>query len=156
MWGRMETPKKQRGRPRKEPDRIPFWRFVRAGIAMCAYDEARQKGEKHSAAIAQAVAFVREHFAGMRISETELRRVLSMWRPKGVQTIFRFERSVWTDDPGMGFDTIREQPGILHWREGQAESVPPEGCSTSAPMIFQIRLSERPNYPRHNRKSPKD
>jgi hypothetical protein len=123
---------------------------------MCAYDEARQKGEKHSVAIAEAVAFVREHFAGMRISETELRRVLARCRPRGAGTIFRFERLVWTDDGEMGFDTIREQPGILHGHEGQAKAVPREGCSISAPMLFKIRFSERPNYPRHNRKSPKE
>lgn len=152
----METEKRKRGRPRKTNDRVPFWRFALAGIAMCAYDEARQKGEKHSVAISEAVAFVREYFAGMQISETELRRVLARWRPRGAGTIFRFERSVWPDDEGMGFDNIHEQPSVLHRSEGQAESVPPEGRSVSAPMVFKIRLSERPNYLRHNRKNPEE
>jgi hypothetical protein len=102
-------------------------------MSMSAYDEARQKGEKHSVAITQAVDSVAQYHAGLRVSETELRRILATWRPRGAERILRFERLVWID-----------------------EEVTPEVGSSSAPMVLTIRLCERPSYSRHNRRQPKD
>ena len=47
--------KKSKGRPRKVADSMQPWQFGRAGRGMAAYDEAREKGEKHSAAVRYAV-----------------------------------------------------------------------------------------------------
>src|SRR5580700_7079937 len=51
----MQTGKRRPGRPRKEAGTVECTRFVRAGIAMAAYDEARQNDQKHSVAVRQAV-----------------------------------------------------------------------------------------------------
>ena len=50
LGGPME-PIKQRGRPRKQKDTIESWQFGRVAMALPAYDEARTKGDKHSAAV---------------------------------------------------------------------------------------------------------
>ena len=43
--------KRRKGRPRKKEDSIEFWQFARAARVMCAYDEARERGDKHSVAV---------------------------------------------------------------------------------------------------------
>jgi hypothetical protein len=51
-------------------------------MILSAYDRARRRGEKHSAAIAEVVLTVKAAWPEMRISETEVRRVLAEFRPK--------------------------------------------------------------------------
>jgi len=55
----------------------------RSTVVVYGYDEARKRGEKHLTALQEAVACVRKEFPGMPISETEVRRVLAKWRPRG-------------------------------------------------------------------------
>jgi len=129
----MGLERRQRGRPRKAGDTIPLWKFAREGAAMWAYDEARGSGEKHSAAVAQAADFVKKLYPGIRISETEVRRILAMRRPRNAGTILRFERSIMTEEQGPSNDD-------------QAHGT----------TVFKIRFAERPTYPRHNRKNPKE
>jgi len=51
----MEMEKKGKGRPRQAKNMIQFWQFARAARVMCAYDEARERGDKHSVAVWGAV-----------------------------------------------------------------------------------------------------
>ena len=74
--------KKKLGRPRKKEGVISFWNFQRAGIVMSLYDEARKSGQKHIAAIAQTVELIKQRDPVMRISETEVKRILATWRPR--------------------------------------------------------------------------
>lgn len=99
--------KRQRGRPRKERDRIDPWRFTRASLAVCAYDEARGRGEKHSVAITEAVDFVKRRRPEMKISKTEVKRVLASLRPRnaGICPARRTVGSNRTGNPEMAVDT---------------------------------------------------
>ncbi len=146
--------KRKRGRPRKKEDTIQPWQFARAALAMCAYDEARAKGEKHSVAVAQATYFVKKRHPEMRISETEVKRILATWRPRNVGTILRFERSVLTEEKIKKFRWIREQLATLQGKRGLILPVPPNYDQGPSFAAFTIRFAERPNYPRHNRKIP--
>lgn len=53
----------------------------RITLAVFGYDEARTAGAKHLAAVEEAVRFVRSADPRMRISTTEVKRILAEWRP---------------------------------------------------------------------------
>ena len=146
----METKRKRRGRPRKAADSMPFWQFARAGSVICAYDEARERGEKHSVAIGLAVDFVRKIQPQVPISEAEVRRVLAKLRPKSSSTILRFERASPSEDDQIRHREFREELANLNEKKGLKLPIPPKEISTS----IIVRLGERVDYPRHNRKTP--
>jgi hypothetical protein len=152
--GSMERRNRNRGRPRKEGGRIEFWQFRRAAEAMCAYDEAREKGEKHSAAVRYAVDLLKQRHPERPISKTEVKRILAMWRPKESQAILRFERKSLTEEDVKKRRWIVEQLAILQRKEGLEVELPsnPGASPSTAPLI--IRFGKRPNYPRHNRRIP--
>ncbi len=50
----------KRGRPRKNGEQ-PIWMLDRVTLVVYAYDQAREAGEKHMAAITEAVEFIREN-----------------------------------------------------------------------------------------------
>ncbi len=114
----MEMEKKKRGRPRKAGDTVQLWQFVRAGVAMCAYDEARGSGEKHSAAVRHAAQFVKQLHPEMPISTTEVKRILAAWRPRSSHTIFRFERSSLGAEDRIMHRLLREQLAMLKGKKG--------------------------------------
>ena len=151
----METEKRRRGRPRKEKGRIEPWQFKRAGLAMCAYDEARGRGEKHSGALEEAVSFVKELHPEMSISEGEVRRILASWRPRNAGTILRFEQSVPTEPEIEKWRRIRESLAALHESKGPTSPVPPKASPPRNAKIVKIRFGERPNHPRSNSKIQK-
>jgi hypothetical protein len=148
----MGIAKKQKGRPRKSPNSLEFWRFVRAAMVMYAYDAAREMDEKHSVAVAQAVDFVRQHHPAMPISETEVRRVLSTWRPKGSHTILRFECSNMTKDDLRRYRWIWKHLALLKGKKGLKVELPTRREFAGNKASLTIRFGERPTYPRHNRK----
>ena len=151
---RME--KRRKGRPRKKEDSIEFWQFARAGIVMAAYDEARKKGEKHRGAVREAVDSVRLGSPEMPISETGVKCILSTFRPRGSGTILRFERSTPSEKDIKINRWIREQLATLQGKKGLTLPVPPNYDLARSVTAFTIRFAERPNYPRHNRKNPKE
>jgi hypothetical protein len=73
------------GRPRKNGLQ-PIWVLGRDTRALYAYERAREKGEKHCVAVSEAVKHVQQTAPWMPISETEVKRILSYWRPKGSTT----------------------------------------------------------------------
>jgi len=70
---------KKAGRPKKNGEQ-PVWMLDRVTLVLHAYDKARKAGAKHMAAIAEAVEFTRENRPRMKISTTEVRRILAQWR----------------------------------------------------------------------------
>jgi hypothetical protein len=148
----MEMPRKRRGQPRKDKDTIEPWQFWRAAIVMWAYDEARMRGEKHSAAIREAVNLFKEHYPDWRISDTEVKRILARFRPSGSQFILRFERKVLTEDGIKERNWLRERLAGRA-QEGQTLQAPPSRTPGQESSVFAIRIAERPNYPRHNCKN---
>jgi hypothetical protein len=142
--------RRQRGRPRKKPDAIPLWQFLRVAAVMCAYHEVRARGEKHSVAVGQAVDFVRKLHPQMPISETEVRRVLAKWRPRGSSALFRFESANPSEEDLNRHRKFREELANLNEKKGLKLPIPQKEISTS----IIVRLGERVDYPRHNRKTP--
>ena len=143
--------KRPRGRPRKKEDSIEPWQFGRAAIVLSAYDEARESGEKHSSAVTSTVEFVRRSSPGVRISDGGVKRILSEFRPRGSGTILRFERSPLSEEDEQKRRFFRELRTALQREKGIE---PPVYDEARRREKFLIRFSERPNYPRHNRKTP--
>lgn len=139
------------GRPKKKEDRMDSRQYGRAAIVMCAYDEARKKGEKHSIAVRYAVDSFRQRSSRMRISETEVKRILSRFRPKGRGAILLFERSTLSEEDIKRRSWIREQIAGLYGEKGITLAQLPVYDETRREK-FTIRFSERPDYSRHNRK----
>lgn len=128
--------------------------FGRAAIMLSAYDEAREKGEKHSSAVTSAVEFVRRCSPGVRISDSGVKRILSTFRPRGSAAILRFERSPLSVEEINKYRSIHEQAVVFAEKNGMTLPEPPVFDETRPREKFIIRYAERPDYPRHNRKSP--
>ena len=116
---------KKPGRPRKHGFQ-PIWMLMRATTAFYAYDEARRRGEKHSAAVQSAACAVRLEYPGMPISETEVKRMLAQWRPSNQ------DMGLIISKPEPPNDTI-----IL-----------PDG--KKARRVLDASFGPRPTYPRIN------
>jgi hypothetical protein len=119
----MTTTKRLPGRPKKKVGELESWRFVRAGLLMCAYDEARGSGHKHCAAVTHAVEYVREHHPEMPVSETEVRRTLATYRPINSRTILRFKRLMFGDEKRARLRLMLEQ--VAKVRGGKNLPMPP-------------------------------
>ena len=144
----MKTQKRAPGRPKKEKGLIELWRFGRAGVVRFAYDEARRRGEKHSAAIICAVEYIRQHYPKMPISETEVRRVLANFQPKKSRTVLLFERATLGGEKLKKFRIVagvqgEKGPGVPSSIQNLPESI----------TSYKFRFATRPQYPRHNKKT---
>jgi hypothetical protein len=151
-----EKLQKKMGRPRKKEGVIVFGDFARAGIVMSMYDEARENGQKHSTAVAQTVELMKQRYPEMRISETEVKRILAEWRPRRGHTILRFERSVLSEEELAKHYWIQDQLAAFPKKEGLKLPATSDVISPKSVMAYKILVGERPNYPRHNRKLPEE
>ncbi len=70
-----------------------------------AYDKARSAGMGYTKALAAAEAFIRDVFPGMPISETEVKRIVALGRPRGAAEVWLVKES------GNGSYTIGVGPG---------------------------------------------
>jgi hypothetical protein len=148
--------KKRKGRPRKEKDIIEFWQFCRVGILLAHFDEVRKKGEKHSVAVSEAADSFRLSNPGVPVSLTAVKRILATFRPRGSRTVLLFERSNLTEADVKRHRWIREMLAAQQKEKGTELQVPPVYDETHRGVKFTIRFSERPNYPRHNAKTPNE
>jgi hypothetical protein len=150
----MQPKKKLRGRPKKKLGELEFWRFVRAGLVMCAFDEARESGHKHSSAITHAVEYVRQHHPEMPISETGVKRTLATYRPVVGRTILQFNRSIFDDEKLARLRCMLEQ--VAKVQSEKNLSAPQTSIKNLPTSLAAIKFGrfERPLYPRHNRKLP--
>jgi hypothetical protein len=146
---------KKLGRPRREKGMISFWNFQRGGIAMSSYDEARKNGEKHSAAVAQTVEFIKQYYPMMRISETEVKRTLAAWRPRRSHTILRIECSTIVGEEVAKPCLIEAQLAAMAEKKEAKLPVPSDVILPKSITTYKMYFGERPNYPRHNRKLPR-
>jgi hypothetical protein len=147
--------KKKMGRPRKKEGVISFWHFQRAGIVMSLYDEAQKNGQKHSAAVAQTVELIKQRDPVMRISETEVKRILAAWRPRGSYIILRLECSTLSEEELAKRYSIESQKPAMSLKKGSKLPAPSEVIHPKSVTTYKMSFGERPNYPRHNRKIPK-
>jgi len=142
----------KRGRPNKNGAK-PGWMLLRSAMVLHAYDQARGMGEKHSAAIATAVTAVQFRVPGMKISETEVKRVLAEFRSKdsgqalivtegiakGPKADSWFEKLEWAAKESRGKWKL---PSFFH------DESKPRRLRT-----FTIQVGSRPRYPRRNARS---
>jgi hypothetical protein len=135
---------------------VKYRDFVRAGIVMSVYDEARENNQKHSVAVVQAVEFVRQRYPKMRISGTGVRRILALWRPRNSGTVLRFERSTVTDEEAGKIAAIRQRLTFLQQTDNPVLPALSDVYPSRTATVFRFGFSERPNYPRHNRKPSED
>ena len=136
----MKAKKKLRRRPKKNPGELEFWRFVRAGLIMCTFDEAREGGDKHSAAITHVVEYVRKHHPGMPVSETEVKRTLATYRPKNIQTILQFKRSIADDGKLATLRCVREQVAKMRSERNSIGAATLDHRTCPEPYNHQVRL----------------
>ena len=148
----MKMEKKGKGRPRQAKNTIQFWQFARAARVMCACDEARERGNKHSVAVRAAVELLKQSNPGMPISQTEVKRILAVWRPRNAGTILRFERKILTEEDIKRHCLILEQQAALQEKTGLGLEIPTNHELTGPIVSLTARFAERLNYPRHNHK----
>ncbi len=151
-----EMKERHRGRPRKKEDTIQPWQFGRAADALCIYNEARERGDKHSVAVAYTVDAMKQCNPEMSISRTEVKRILTSWQSRGSHTVLRFERKSLSEEDIQRKRLIREQLATLQGKEGLPLPTPRDNDLPRNTVAFTIRFAERPNYPRHNRKTPSE
>lgn len=149
----MKTAKRPRGRPKKDEGREKFWRFVRTGIIISAYDEARKGGQKHSAAVTHAVEYLKQHQPEMPVSETVVKRTLATFRSKNNQTTLQFKRSA------VGKRKLARLRSMLKQaQDRQSEIGLPVPSIQNLPKsltAYKFGYAKRPRYPRHNQRTPK-
>jgi len=142
----------KRGRPNKNGVK-PGWMLLRSVMVLHAYDQAMNKGQKRSAAIAEAISTVRSLVPEMRISETGVKRVLAEFRSKdsergwiikegiarGRRANSLFKTLEWVANESCGkwvvpsFSHIKSEPRRLR--------------------TFRIDVGPQPRYPRYNARS---
>jgi hypothetical protein len=117
-----------RGRPQKSGEK-PWWMLQRSLFILLEFHKARNRGLKHSAAIAETVAVIRCKYRDLRVSETEVKRTLAKWMPRDCKTAFLVR------DPANS-NAMHRLP-----------------CGDYRPTM-SIYIGLRPIYPRINQKTP--
>ena len=130
--------------------------FERASLVMTSYDEARKNGQKHSAAVVQTVELIKQSNPMMRISKTEVKRILAAWRPSGSHIILRIECSMLSKEEIAKQYCSEPQPAAMSQKEGSQLPAPSDVMLPKSITTYKMHFGERPNYPRHNRKPPKE
>jgi len=143
------------GRPKNKDGTMTLWRFARAGILMSAFDEARESGEKLSAALTHAVDHVRQRHPKMPVSGSEVRRTLAMYRPINSRIILRFKRSVIDNEKLARLRRMLEQVPKVQGEKSVPAPPPSIKNLLKSRTAITFGYFERPVYPRHNRKVPK-
>ena len=112
---------KPRGRP-KTNGVMQAWVLHRTMVGLYAYDKARSRGEKYEQALRAAVEEVRQTFPEIRMSATEMKRILAEFRPKELELTFLITECENTVTP----------------------------LGRKCEKAWQIRIGPQPEYPRHN------
>jgi hypothetical protein len=116
-------------RPKKNGQK-PMSVLERDMLVIYAYGRARDAGEKHIVAILEAVKYIRDTAPAMRISETEVKRIVARWRPKGKATCLFVSKP----DPEHGIIRV---PGR-------------DGRMINARIMYTASVGPRPTHPRAN------
>jgi hypothetical protein len=140
---------RKRGRPAKNG--LKDSRALSRVLAVLhSYDQARAEGEKYSVAIDEAIAFVRQLHPTMRISQTEAKRVLGEFRPKGACVILKSEFSVAEGEEARKIRSKMSERGFLPISPVESTEIEEEPRPVKR---FKLRFAEAPHYPRHNAKN---
>jgi hypothetical protein len=142
----------KRGRPNKNGAK-PGRMLLRSVMVLDAYDQARGRGEKRSAAITDSVSTVCSRVPEMPISETEVKRVLAEFRSKDCEEAWIFKEGI---AQGPKADAWFD---MLEWIAKQSRGkweVPSFSQDKSKPRrlrTWAIQKGPAPRYPRHNSRS---
>ena len=150
----MKAKRKLQGRPKKQLGELASWRFVRAGLVMCAFDEACESGHKHSSAITHAVEYLRQRHPEMPISETVVKRTLAPYRPLNSRTPLRSKRSIFDDEKLARLRCMLEQVAKVQSEKNLSAPRTPIKNLPKSLTAIKFGYFERPLYPRHNRRMP--
>jgi hypothetical protein len=137
---------RRRGRPAKNGVK-DLWFLLRALTVLHWYREARARGEKHSVAIREAVDLVRQFHPGMPMSETEAKRILAEFQPKGAPVILVSEYSVVDGEEARSIRRKLSFRGFLPEKPGESTHTEEDPRPLKK---FTLRFADPPNYPRHN------
>jgi len=141
---------KKRGRPSKNGLVGPE-HFGRALMVIDAYLRAREGGQKHSAAVRQAVEVVRQSGLGMPISETVVKRVLAEFLPKDSPAALKTDYVILEGEEAASHRRFHAQMLELAGNKITTELTDQD---LQKPLkIFKFGFGKRPNYPRHNAKT---
>jgi hypothetical protein len=133
-----------------------FWEFRRVAKVSSLYAEFRGKGMKHSAAVTEVVAAFKRSMPEMPISESGVRRILSKYRPRGGGIILSFERASLNEEDIKRYGWMRALADAPVEKIGiPLAELPVHGEKYPREKVL-LHFSERPNYPRINRKAPSD
>jgi hypothetical protein len=140
-----------RGRPNKNGVK-EAWTILRRVLVLRAYDRARARGEKRSAAITDAVSAVRSRLPKMRISETEVKRILAFEARNGERAWTIFPRIVRGPELDLWFDNLKWIAEVSPLKLG-VPHLPNYSVKPRQLGIFNIQVGPGRRYPRHNAKS---
>ena len=153
----MEPIKPKRGRPRNKVGDMKARDFMRAGMLMSAYDEARRRNEKHSVGITEAAELGKQRHPEMPISEACTRRALATFRPRKSRTVLLFEGSMMSEPENERLQEMWKQARAGQQALGGFDTdLLPDPGSLKPKTKYTIRIGDRPNYPRHNAKKIDD
>ena len=96
----------QRGRPKLND----VTKLQRDLTVVLSYNESRRAGEKHASAVASTASEVRKQCPGMKVSETEVKRILARLQPKGYPQVFTVTKL--RNGFGLGFGPRPEHTRI--------------------------------------------
>jgi hypothetical protein len=113
--------------------------LVREFRVLFAYNQARSSGDKHSAAVREAVQEIRRCFPGMPISETEAKRIVAKMQPQ---------------DFPVAFQAGRIRDADLKQQVARLRTLKFPGAETIK-VGFDFGIGPRPTYLRHNAKLKK-
>lgn len=143
----METNQPKRGRPKKTPGDAKFSEFVRAIIFLASYHRARQEGEKHSAALSQAVEFVKQSRPDLAMSQTTAKRILSTFQSRTTDCVLTVERSA------LGEAEVERLQAMMAQVPSEFSDFHAKDFNPRTKYVFGY--APRPCYPRHNAKPPR-
>ena len=104
--------------------------------------EARKNGQKHSAAVTQTVELIKQRHPMMRISETEVKRTLAVWRPRGSHTILRFECSTLSGEELAKHYWIEAQSAAMSQEKSSKLSVPSDVILPKSLTTYKMYFGE--------------
>ena len=118
------------------------------------FDEARERGAKHFAAVEEAVRKHREKFPDVRVSETTVRRALAKHRSIGRQIVLN---PVPGNPDEQFIARLREVLKVVAIMKHELLGHPlpaPDAPDPQIENVLDVCAGTRPDYPRHNKKDP--
>jgi hypothetical protein len=140
----------KKGRPPKNGVEEPE-HFFRALMVIHAYSKARAEDQKHSAAVREAVNFVRQQDPRMHISETAVKRILAEFRSQDSQIALKVEYQILEGEEAARRRSFLAQMADLSGAKSPALSA---DQNLRKPLKrFTFGFGKRPTHPRHNAKT---